>query len=120
MIEDCHRAAPSANLKCIAFTAKLALGYWFLPRRNKWVLAAIIYGAYIAMAWYDYWFQCKRSLGPTYLMSFYEWAKPPEGSQRRLYDSWCPDMKRHIKLLDLGIALILLGFLPDFLKWKPS
>ena len=119
-MKKCHRQAPSANLKCILFTMQLALGYWFLPKKNKWVLASIIYFSYIAMAWYDYLYECKRSFGPTYLMSFYEWAKPPDGKQRRLYDSWCPDIKRHIRMLDVGIALICLGFLPDFLKWDPT
>ena len=52
------------NIKCIIFTAMLAGGYWFLPHKNLWVLFFLLWFPYIAMAWYDYAYEC-RSLKPT-------------------------------------------------------
>jgi len=52
------------NIKCIIFTALLAGGYWFLPPKNTFVLLLLLWLPYIAMAWYDYAYQC-RSLKPT-------------------------------------------------------
>jgi hypothetical protein len=52
------------NIKCIIFTALLAGGYWFLPHKNLWVLFFLLWFPYIAMAWYDYAYEC-RSLKPT-------------------------------------------------------
>ena len=119
IMNGCHRTPPAANAKCIIFTLILALGYWTLPKRNKWILLCLLYAPYLALAWYDYFYQCERSFGPTYLMAFYEWAKPPGGRQRKSYDSWCKDMRSHVLLVDLGVLLILIGFLPDFLAWNP-
>jgi hypothetical protein len=68
------------NIKCIIFTAILAGGYWYLPHKNLWVLALLIWLPYIALAWYDYSYDCKDKLKPT-LVPFgrYIWLpfKPP-------------------------------------------
>ena len=54
------------NIKCIVFTALLAGGYWYLPPKNLWVLAFLLWFPYIAMAWYDYSYQCQlKKLKPT-------------------------------------------------------
>lgn len=53
------------NIKCVIFTAMLAGGYWFLPPRNYFVLFFLLWFPYIAMAWYDYMYQCRDKLGPT-------------------------------------------------------
>lgn len=68
------------NLKCIIFTAILAGGYWYLPHKNLWVLAFLIWFPYVALAWYDYSYKCQDKLEPT-LVPFgrYIWLpfKPP-------------------------------------------
>lgn len=68
------------NWKCIIFTLILAGGYWFLPHKNPWVLAFLIWSPYIALAWYDYSYNCQDKLKPT-LVPFgrYIWLpfKPP-------------------------------------------
>jgi len=68
------------NIKCIIFTAILAGGYWYLPYKNLWVLSFLIWFPYIALAWYDYSYDCKDKLKPT-LVPFgrYIWLpfKPP-------------------------------------------
>jgi hypothetical protein len=54
------------NIKCIVFTALLAGGYWYLPHKNPWVLVFLLWFPYIAMAWYDYSYQCQLDkLKPT-------------------------------------------------------
>jgi len=68
------------NWKCIIFTLILAGGYWVLPHKNPWVLAFLIWSPYIALAWYDYSYNCQDKLKPT-LVPFgrYIWLpfKPP-------------------------------------------
>jgi len=68
------------NIKCIIFTAILAGGYWYLPHKNLWVLSFLIWFPYIALAWYDYSYDCRDKLKPT-LVPFgrYIWLpfKPP-------------------------------------------
>lgn len=55
----------SFNLKCIVFTAAVAGGYWWLPRRSWWVLLTLLWLPYVAMAWYDYAYDCRDKMGPT-------------------------------------------------------
>ena len=53
------------NVKCILFTAALAGGYWFLPSKNLIVLLVLLWLPYVAMAWYDYTYDCANKMGPT-------------------------------------------------------
>lgn len=55
----------SFNLKCIVFTAAVAGGYWYLPPRRWWALALLLWLPYIAMAWYDYAYDCRDKMQPT-------------------------------------------------------
>jgi hypothetical protein len=67
----------------------LAGGYWYLPSRNKYVLAALAYFPYLALAWYDWIYACQH--GPTYLAHFYSWAKPQGSRQIQIYKNWAPE-----------------------------
>lgn len=53
------------NWKCVVFTAIIAGGYWFLPPQNWLVFFFLLILPYVAMAWYDYIYQCKYKLKPT-------------------------------------------------------
>ena len=53
------------NVKCVVFTAAVAGGYWWLPRRRLWVLAVLLWLPYVAMAWYDYAYGCRDKMQPT-------------------------------------------------------
>lgn len=53
------------NIKCVVFTMCIAGGYWLLPHKNLWVLAFLLWAPYIAMAWYDYTYDCRDKLQPT-------------------------------------------------------
>jgi len=106
------------NLKCIYGTIGAALLYWFLPAKNKWVLLGILFAVYLCIAWYDHWYGCSTNpLRPTFLYSFYGWAKPEP--YRRAYRNWQPDTKQLVLAVDAGIAMLLLLILPAFLRWKP-
>lgn len=117
---ECEYVAPSANLKCIVFSLVLVLGYWFLPRRNKWVLVALLYFPYLVLAWYDHIYGCVRNMGPTYLALFYAWAKPPESKQIVTYRNWCEKWKNLILAVDLVVLFVILLLVPPFLRWNPS
>lgn len=111
---------PTWNLKCIVLTALLAGGYWFLPRHNKWVLLALLTLPYVALAWYDHWYACKRNMGPTYLALFYGWLKPRDSKQIQAYRKWHPDIKRRVLIVDLFLLAALLATAPAFLRWNPK
>lgn len=53
------------NLKCIVFTAAAAGGYWYLPPRQWWVLAMLLWLPYVSLAWYDHTYDCSDKMGPT-------------------------------------------------------
>lgn len=53
------------NIKCIIFTAIVAGGYWYLPSRNIFVLLFLLWLPYVALAWYDYSYDCKDKMQPT-------------------------------------------------------
>lgn len=111
---------PAVNLKCIVFSFLLAGGYWFLPERNKYVLVALIYFPYLALAWYDWIYACKHNFGPTYLAHYYSWAKPQNSSQIQIYKNWAPSIKKKVIAVDLAIAALLVIILPLFIQWKPK
>ena len=114
----CYTGPLTGNAKCVVISLILASGYWFLPPRNKWVLAFILYSTYLAIAWYDAYL-CERALLPTYLRHFYEWAKPAELPQSKMYKNLCPEDARKIVIVDTVVLLVLLILLPSFLRWTP-
>ena len=116
----CYNGQVATNTRCIVITFILALGYWFLPHHNKWVLLAILYFTYLAIAWYDHWYQCQRNLGPTYLAHFYAPLKPQDSDQIQKYKNMCPAISKKIWIIDGIVFGVLLVLLPFFLKWNPS
>lgn len=109
----------SFNVKCILLSIFTALFYWYAPSRNKWILLAILYFTYLAIAWYDWMFSCARnSLRPTFLYSFYGALKPRNYQEE--YEKWKPETKRLVAIVDGSLLLLLLVLLPLFLAWKPS
>ena len=111
---------PAVNLKCIAFSAALAGGYWLLPARNKWVLASLVYLPYLILAWYDFVYTCQHNFGPTYLAHFYAWGKPQRSRQVQIYKNWAPEYKNRVLMVDAAVGVALLATLPAFIKWQPE
>ena len=116
---NCYSGPLTGNLKCIVISIILAGGYWYLPPKNKWVLAFILYATYLAIAWYDAYL-CERTLTPSYLRHFYEWAKPAKLKQSQMYQNLCPEAERKILIVDILLFVALLALLPTFLKWTPQ
>ena len=114
--KEVYNIEPTANWKCIIFTLSLALGYWFLPKNNKYILVTLLYFPYIILAWYDYIYVCKRNMGPTYLSMFYWWAKPPGSEQVKAYHNWNPKIKRKVFIVDIIILLSALTVGPYLLS----
>jgi hypothetical protein len=68
------------NIKCIIFTIIVAAGYWYLPYRNIYVLLFLLWSPYVALAWYDYSYNCEDKMMPTlfpYGRKIYLPFKPP-------------------------------------------
>jgi hypothetical protein len=84
------------NPKCLVFAISLMIAYWCMPKKNPFLLPLIFVIAYIAMAWYDYLYNCDMqlysgtSIGPNTLDT---WGKP----QRRTKKPSEP--KEDVKLL---------------------
>ena len=169
----CYDGNPSANLRCIVFTLIVALGYWFLPKKNKgvmiglgifavlslllydslfkcsanialvigkyvvyvallcslywclpkknkWILLLCLFVPYILLAWHDYLYNCKRTMGPTYLSWFYAWAKPPESKQIKDYKNLCPRVRTKINTVNLIVLITIIVAAPFFILWKPK
>ncbi len=72
------------NIKCIVFTLVIAGGYWWLPPRNWLVLGMLLWLPYVAMAWYDHWYDCRDKMSPTIV---------PFG--RKLFLPFKPDPYKH-------------------------
>jgi len=64
------------NIKCIVFTVLVAGGYWFLPPKNWIVLIFLLWLPYIALAWYDYSYDCGDKMQPT-VFPFGRWIFLP-------------------------------------------
>ena len=114
-----YNKEPVVNWKCIVFTCVLAGGYWFLPPKNKWILLALLYVPYLALAWYDYWYGCTRNMGPTYLSLFYWWAKPYDSTQIQQYTHWNPVIKRKVFIVDMVLLGLGVALVPAFWNWTP-
>ena len=104
--QGCYDVAPATNVKCIVFTA-FVFGVWMLPR-NKWILLPILFLPYAIMAYYDFYYKCNRTFGPTFLMHFYKYFKPKETDQNKIYDNWCPHQKRKVDIVDSIVLIVFL------------
>ena len=114
-----YNKEPVFNWKCIIFTLVLSIGYWVLPKKNKWILLVLLYVPYIVLAYYDHYYKCERNMGPTYLALFYWWAKPQDSKQIKDYKEWDPKIKKKVLIIDLILLAGGIAIIPFFLKWKP-
>lgn len=112
----------SLNPKCIVFTLLLAGGYWYLPPKKLWILVALLYFPYLALAWYDYVYDCRIGLLQPTVFPFGEYLylpfKPPDYKER--YDKMSPERKSKMKEYGRFVAAVLLGVLIVFLVSRRS
>lgn len=117
---DCNNVPPATNVKCIIFTLFVVTIYWVLPK-NKWILLFLLWFPYLMMAWYDFIYDAQRNFGPTYLMHFYEWAKPKDSRQVQIYQNWCPKWKNQVFYVDIVILVLFILFMKYFfIPWNPK
>ena len=118
--KKCYDGPITGNAKCIVISILFACFYWFAPSKNKYVLLFILYVTYILIAYYDHFYDCRKGeFGPTYLKSYYEWAKPKSSKQNIIYSNLCKDKKNLILFVDGVVFISLLFAAPVFLKWNP-
>jgi len=103
------------NIKCVIFTAMLAGGYWLLPPKNYFVLFFLLWFPYIAMAWYDYMYECRNKLGPTIVpFGRYMWLpfKPPQyqAEYNKMSESQIGLMSRVDHLVGWTIVILVLAY----------
>jgi hypothetical protein len=68
------------NIKCIIFTLIMAGGYWYLPKKNWFILIFLLWAPYVSLAWYDYIYDCRDKMMPTVIpfgRYFFLPFKPP-------------------------------------------
>jgi hypothetical protein len=96
------------NIKCIVFTLIVAGGYWYAPPKNVWVLLLTMWAPYVAMAWYDYMYECKDKMQPT-IVPFGRYIflpfKPP--GYRREYERMAASQHAQMRRVDHAIAWVL-------------
>ena len=118
------------NYQCYynSFWLNSALGigissnFYYLPKKDKVVLAFLLYIPYFLLAWYDYFANCKFRMNPT-IFPFGRFIflpmKPP--GYQRTYDELDPVVKENIANFDKYIAvsivwLIFVYFVFKFVK----
>lgn len=103
------------NLKCIVATLIIAGGYWFLPKKNIWILIFLLWFPYVALAWYDYSYDCLDKMKPTifpygrYIFLPFK----PEGYKRE-FEKLTPDQIQQMNNVDhittWTLFIILIGY----------
>jgi hypothetical protein len=102
------------NIKCIIFTILIAGGYWYLPHRNKYVLIFLLWIPYLALAWYDYYYDCKDKMMPTlfpYGRKIYLPFKPPDYKREfeKMPETQIKAMDRLDHIVTWSIFIVIIG-----------
>lgn len=117
----CYNGPITGNIKCIIISLTLALLYWFLPKKNKYVLFSILYFTYLLIAYYDHYYDCRKgNFGPTFLRTFYSWAKPKNSKQNIVYSNLCHDKDKLIFMVDIFVFVLALVLAPLLIRWNPK
>jgi hypothetical protein len=104
------------NIKCIIFTVILAAGYWYLPHKNPWVLAFLIWFPYIALAWYDWSYNCQDKLQPTIVpFGRYVWLPFKPRGYKEEFNQLPPEKIEAMNKLDHLVGWTLVAGL---ITWK--
>ena len=109
------------NIKCIIFTLFIAGGYWFLPRKNYFVLLFLLWFPYVSLAWYDYSYRCQDKMQPT-IVPFGRYIflpfKPPD--YKKAYDKLPPEAIQSMDNLDhiVGWSLLIIMVYIDYNYFK--
>ena len=107
------------NIKCIVFTALIAGGYWFSPHKNVWMLMFLLWSPYVAMAWYDYTYDCANKLKPTAVpFGRYIWLPFKPAGYKRLFNELPPEKIAIMDRVDHVTTWTLLIVVMSVLAWR--
>jgi len=107
------------NPKCLVFSAFVLAVYW-LPHpvafAHRCVAAFLLAtAAYIALAWYDYIYDCTDRLGPTLLGWMSGFFKPVE--YRNKFEALPIKYKKIVRAVDIVVLLVIAAaFVYPFLQ----
>ncbi len=107
------------NIKCIIFTLAIAGGYWYLPHKNIYVLILLLWLPYIAMAWYDYHYDCKDKMQPTLIPFGRKIFLPfkPEGYKQE-FNKMTPEQIAAMDKLDHNVGWTLVIAVLGYIIYK--
>jgi len=99
------------NPKCLVFSGFVLAVYW-LPHpkalAHRFVAAFLLAtAAYIALAWYDYIYDCTDRLGPTLLGWMSGFFKPAEYGKK--FDELPVKYQKIVRNVDIVVLLVLVG-----------
>jgi hypothetical protein len=99
------------NPKCLVFSA-FVLGVYWLPHPKAFAHRAVsafllATAAYIALAWYDYIYDCTDRLGPTLLGWMSGMFKPAEYGKK--FDDLPVKYKKIVKWVDIAVLAVVFG-----------
>uniref|UniRef100_A0A6C0JNH7 Uncharacterized protein n=1 Tax=viral metagenome TaxID=1070528 RepID=A0A6C0JNH7_9ZZZZ len=99
------------NPKCLVFSGFVLMVYW-LPHpkafAHKCVAAFLLAtAAYIALAWYDYIYDCTDRLGPTLLGWMSGFFKPTEYQKK--FDNLPVKYKKIVRAFDIVVLVVLVA-----------
>lgn len=104
------------NIKCVIFTLIVAGGYWYLPPKNMYILLFLLWLPYVAMAWYDYAYDCKDKMMPTlFPLGRYIFLPFKPAGYKAEFDKFSSDQIKSMDRIDhitiWTLVVILLFFL---------
>ena len=83
-----------------------------MPHQKAWqhevVFAFVLaMAAYVFMAWYDYWYSCTDTFGPSFFALFVKWAKPE--TNQKDYEALPVKWKKVVRTVDIVVLGILVA-----------
>jgi len=108
------------NPKCVIFAFILMAGYWFMPPKQVILLPMIFITSYIALAWYDFVYNCDvplfSGISPIGAATFDSWGKPQRRQNRPAIPTDVPLVKDQERAYRRNVNLFhVLGVMPFFL-----
>jgi hypothetical protein len=111
------------NPKCLVFSL-LIIAVYYLPHSKDWtqqiiLLFLLAMSSYIALAWYDFIYQCRDTLKPTFLGFLSAPFKPP--TYRQEFEQMPEATQKTIRTVDMVVlAFVVTPFLYSYFFIKKN
>lgn len=86
--------------------------FYYVPKKNPFILIAILYFSYILQAWWDYFFSCqygKLSTATIFPFGKYIYLPFKDPDYKARYEAMCADKKNKVERYSLISGLVILG-----------